>query len=392
MWPKSSFTTPAVAAISFCLIGGTSRAAADIIHVPGDFLTIQEAIDAAIDGDEVEVHPGSYNEAIDFLGKAINVHSSDGPDVTTIDATGLNTSVVSCVNLEGSDSVLDGFTVTGGNAVQGGGMLIELSDPCVLNCIFVTNQATRGGGVYCRGSSPVFRDCVFSSNTATDLQDGAGGGMYCAFGSNAKLTDCVFEDNFALDDGGGIANISNSHTLFTTCVFTANTADRGGGIFNVQSDPIIIGSTFANNMAIDGGAIYNSGSQPTIQDCAFDGNSAVSTGFRGWGGAIHNLNSFSPIVTSCLFRRNLASGGTFGARGGAMFNRNSHPVVSDCDFIENSVVNTVQKSGNNAYGGAIFNRNGSSPIVTNCRFIANAAKGVFSATSRRGGAIYNDVG
>ncbi len=38
---KSSFTTPAVAAISFCLIGGTAPAAGDILHVPGDFSTIQ---------------------------------------------------------------------------------------------------------------------------------------------------------------------------------------------------------------------------------------------------------------------------------------------------------------------------------------------------------------
>ena len=41
MWFKSSFTFPAVAAIGFCLIGGTSPAAADKLHLPGDFPTIQ---------------------------------------------------------------------------------------------------------------------------------------------------------------------------------------------------------------------------------------------------------------------------------------------------------------------------------------------------------------
>ncbi len=45
MWFKSSYTTPALAAISFCLIGGTVPAAADILHVPGGFPTVQVAIE-----------------------------------------------------------------------------------------------------------------------------------------------------------------------------------------------------------------------------------------------------------------------------------------------------------------------------------------------------------
>ena len=67
MWFKSSFRFPAVAAISFCLIGATSPPAADKIHAPGDFSTIQPGIDAAINGDEVVamfrkvVCPGDFN-------------------------------------------------------------------------------------------------------------------------------------------------------------------------------------------------------------------------------------------------------------------------------------------------------------------------------------------
>ncbi len=77
-----------VAALAF------SSAQADIINVgPGD--SIQDAIVAAMDGDEIVVAPGTYFETIDFFGKAIWLHSSDGAEVTTIDGTGLSTSIVS---------------------------------------------------------------------------------------------------------------------------------------------------------------------------------------------------------------------------------------------------------------------------------------------------------
>ncbi len=85
---------------------------ADIINVgPGD--SIQAAIDAAVDGDEIVVAPGTYFETIDFLGKAITLRSSNGPEVTIIDAQGVG-SVVTCDSGEGPGTVLEGFTITGG--------------------------------------------------------------------------------------------------------------------------------------------------------------------------------------------------------------------------------------------------------------------------------------
>jgi len=65
-----------IQAITFC----------NTIHVPKDYLKIQDAINAASTGDMILVDHGTYVENIDFLGKDITVKSEDGPEVTIIDA------------------------------------------------------------------------------------------------------------------------------------------------------------------------------------------------------------------------------------------------------------------------------------------------------------------
>ena len=78
---------------------------ANTIDVPADQPTIQDAINSAVDGDEIVVAPGIYPEVIDLLRKAITVRSSEGPQVTIIDGTGLNDSVVTSKNGEEADTV-----------------------------------------------------------------------------------------------------------------------------------------------------------------------------------------------------------------------------------------------------------------------------------------------
>ena len=266
----------------------SGSAVADIINVPGDFPTIQEAIDAAMDGDEVEVHPGTYNETINFLGKEITVRSSDGPQVTIIDAQQTGT-VVTCNSGEGPNTVLDGFTVTGG---EPSGMRNVGSSPTVTNCTFSGNTAFGGGGdgggMFNVQSNPMVTNCTFSGNSADDR----GGGVYNLV-SSPTVTNCAFSADTA-DFGGGMFNDFVSSPTVTHCTFSDNTADvRGGGMYNFVSTPTVTNCTFSGNSAADGAGMANDNSNSTVTNCTFAGNAA------GSGGGSHNLSS-SLTVINCV--------------------------------------------------------------------------------------------
>ena len=63
-----------VTMVCFVLMG-VQGVRADVIHVPADYPTIQEAINAAVNGDTVLVSPGTYVENINFRGRNIVVAS-----------------------------------------------------------------------------------------------------------------------------------------------------------------------------------------------------------------------------------------------------------------------------------------------------------------------------
>ena len=187
-----------------CLLAVGALAAvgqAAVLHVPAEYLTIQAALDAAANtGDEIIVAPGTYPEAINFVGKAVYLHSADGPAVTIIDATGLYTSVVTCASGEGPGSILEGFTMTGGSAWNGGGMHNSGSSPTVTRCTFSGNWAFAGGGMCNESSSPTVTDCMFVGNIARsgllNPPPGYGGGM-CNWSSSPTVTNCTFRGNVA---------------------------------------------------------------------------------------------------------------------------------------------------------------------------------------------------
>ena len=264
-------------------------------------------------------------------------------------------------------AVLDGFTITGGNANgsgsfnQGGGMFNDGGSPTVTNCTFSGNTTSGfGGGMYSgSGSSPSVANCTFAGNTTSN----GGGGMFNDGGSPA-LTNCTFSGNTASGTGGrggGMYNLGCSPTV-TNCTFRSNTASGtgggwGGGVYNTSSSPTVTDCTFSGNTASSGGGgMYNSGGSPSVTNCTFSGNTASGTGGYG-GGGMYNTSS-SPTVTNCMFSGNTASG-TGGYGGGVSGGK----TFANCTFTGNTA---------SVSGGGMVNWSGSQ-TVTNCIFWDNSA-------------------
>jgi parallel beta-helix repeat protein len=244
--------------------------------VPDDFTTIQGAIDdpSVIDGDTIIVRDGTYYEVIDFVGKAITVQSENGPSNTIIDAEKIGP-VVGFFNGEGPDSVLDGFTITNGHYMLGGGISAMENSPTILNCIITGNESPYGGGIFDYGEEgATITDCIISNNMAFQH----GGGVYTI---SAKVTNCTIRDNVASDAGGGISfGFGDSYpslAIIANCIINNNTAGTvGGGIRCDDLSPSIVNCTVSSNSATsNGGGIYCSGTDgPTVVNSIFWGNSA----------------------------------------------------------------------------------------------------------------------
>ncbi|MBZ0268959.1 right-handed parallel beta-helix repeat-containing protein [bacterium] len=283
----------------------------------GDFPSIQAAVSLCAVGDTVEVACGTYYEHDIIMKDGVRlVSASQDPSCVTVDAQGLGR----VFYFSGIDEYasLCGFTITGGRAGSGGGILCKsASYPTIENCIITGNEATEGAGIFCFHGSPTLIDCVIRDNnayawgggiscydnslpTVTNCEISAntagdyGGGAWIHFYSSPQFTDCTFAGNSAGIAGGAMHGVS-SNIWMTDCVVTGNAADDRGGAFRfTDSYPVLTGCTVAGNRATNdaGGAFYCESSPLTLTSSIVWGNGAPA-------GASLYLGDSAPFTISC---------------------------------------------------------------------------------------------
>ena len=234
-----------------------------------------------------------------------------------------------------STAVLDGFTISDGNANgstghthEGGGMYNDENSPSVVNCTFRDNYASlSGGGMFNKNwASPVIIDTLFTNNASSN-----GGGMKNFHFSSPSLTGCTFDRNYAENLGPGMS---------VSSAFSSGTADTA----------------------------------PTLTNCIFKNNKG--TGEFSDGGGLHVGLDSSPVLSNCLFYYNYSYYG-----GGIITTMGSAPIVTNCTFYAN---------WSHEPGGAIHN-DGASPEITNSIIWENSPGQIHDAGSSSSVVTYCDV-
>ncbi|MCA9413406.1 MAG: hypothetical protein KC944_19485 [Candidatus Omnitrophica bacterium] len=336
-----------------------------ILHVSGDaeiggdgssweapLSAIGEASALAGSGDQIWIKTGTYNEAIELVpgielyGGFAGTEATDEfelrrPDlnITTIDASGLNTSVV----LGASGSLLDGFTITGGVAPRGGGIACFGTAMTINHCKVVGNRAEAlsgesayGGGVYCTSAALTVTNSEFSNNRvsgavllnesadvgpfggdtydengnlasigldASDEFGGFGGGLYLS-GGPFVLENLDILDNRVIPDATGFVGQSRG---------TMGLRAKGGGVF-VRGRVNVTGCEISRNEAVtesipataicQGGGLFVDG-EGTVRRTFISMNSAgyyTSGGAHAKGGGF--LVSGTGAFSNCVFSDN----------------------------------------------------------------------------------------
>ena len=276
-----------------CLFISNGSTASNVLVVPNDFPTIQEAIEAVDEGGMVTVLPGTYYENIQFNGKNCILTSTDPNDRSIVETTVIDGNraghVILFKGTETADCMLRGLTITNGKASvgrNGGGINGMGSFAKIEDCIISSNSSQFGGGIYYHRGDILKCEIINNSSTSS------GAGLHDCDG---KITDCIIIGNEAHNDGGGLSACGGE---ITNCIISNNIAGNsgyGGGLYSCSGS--VTNCIISNNSAGDngGGLSY---CNATVTNCEINNNST-----NDYGGGFFNCNG---AITNCTITSNTA--------------------------------------------------------------------------------------
>ena len=205
------------------LLASTNYLLATDIFVPTDYPSIQQALDAAVDGDHIYVQPGVYYETVGRHAPiSVSITGLGGAEQTVIDASG-------------SGKVFE----FGGEGVGS----ISLKGLSFVNGYVSTDDIVYGAGVEIYDAHTIIDECIIMKNHAqTSYSHIYGSGLYLFYiGTEpSRISRTKFIGNYGkVSNGNGFAmgvgayvNSSGSATniIFESCIFAGNTADGDNAI------------------------------------------------------------------------------------------------------------------------------------------------------------------
>ena len=228
-----------VSVVVFLAVCGRGYCAVLNVPSPGH-PTIQSAIDAAVNGDEVIVAAGIYtgpgNSDIKIESKAITIKSTDGPESCIIDCQGNETEPHRGFTFSDNGSVLDGFTITNGYGTNNyaGGIFCTKDGTKITNCIVSNNSGKYAGGISILGNNTIISNCFIVGNNSYGVPEnsnwGEGGGISSiGYQANTTLRNCVIAGNTAGEGAGVLCSSTEGSITITNCTIVDNIARNRGG-------------------------------------------------------------------------------------------------------------------------------------------------------------------